>query len=248
MLCLGFVNKEQESAACTALDIHVDQDSDLYFIDDEDVRQLLADHGDSIIGQPRHTVNVNEMERILNSHAAIADANVFMDIDGQVTIKVRQRRPLVRVINSDCDSYYIDSEGRLMPLSDKYTLNVLVASGVLNEPYSRRYTLTMKEISEDTLMRKKSMLDEIFAMADYIDRDEFWKAQVQQIYVNNDGDMELVPMAGDQKIIFGDTVSMDEKFKKLFTFYQQGLNTTGWWNKYSIINLKFRDQIVCTKK
>jgi cell division protein FtsQ len=41
---------------------------------------------------------------------------------------------------------------------------------------------------------------------------------------------------------------MVEKFEKLHTFYLQGLNTTGSWNKYSVINLKFKNQIVCTKK
>ena len=85
-------------------------------------------------------------------------------------------------------------------------------------------------------------------MATYIDADPFWKSQVQQVFINDDKEMELVPMVGNQKIIFGDTTCMDEKFKKLLIFYSQGLNTTGWWNKYATINLKFKNQIVCTKK
>jgi cell division protein FtsQ len=85
-------------------------------------------------------------------------------------------------------------------------------------------------------------------MAKYINADDFWRSQIHQIYVNDNDDMEIVPLVGDQRIIFGDTTSMEEKFKKLLTFYQEGLNTTGWWNKYSTINLKFKNQIVCTKK
>ena len=38
-----------------------------------------------------------------------------------------------------------------------------------------------------------------------------------------------------------------EKFEKLKTFYEKGLNQVGW-NKYSRISLEFNNQIICTKK
>ena len=171
-----------------------------------------------------------------------------MGINGLVKVDVKQRNPIIRVINADGDSYYIDDEGKLMPLSDKYTMKVLVANGNIMEPYSRRYMYSMEDMGKDTLLNKTSMLDELYAVAKYIDTSSFWKAQVQQVYINSERDMEIVPLAGDQKIIFGDTTCMEEKFKKLLTFYQQGLNTTGWWDKYAVINLKFKNQIVCTKK
>jgi cell division protein FtsQ len=135
-----------------------------------------------------------------------------------------------------------------MPLSDKYTMKVLVANGNILEPYSKRYQNSVHDIAKDSLLKVTSKLDELYAMATFISADPFWKAQIHQIYYNNDNEMEIVPMVGDQKIIFGDTTAMEEKFNKLMTFYHEGLNTTGWWNKYSIINLKFRNQIVCTKK
>lgn len=248
MVSMGFVNKEQESMQCKTLNIKVNQDGDLYFIDRLDVAKLLKDSGDSIVGQPKSTLNIPDIERSLNSHAAISNAEVSVSINGDVEVDVKQRNPIIRILSADGDSYYLDDEGTLMPLSDKYTMKVLIANGNILEPYSKRYIYSMDKIARDSTMRKVSMLDELYAMATYIHADPFWKSQVQQIYVNSEKDMEIVPLAGDQKIIFGDTTAMDEKFKKLFTFYQQGLNTTGWWDKYSVINLKFKNQIVCTKK
>ena len=248
IVSLGFVNREQDELKCKGLDINVNQDNDLYFIDRIDIAQILKDRGDSVVGQPKSTIDVPELEKILNSHAVISNAEVSVSIDGVVKVDVKQRRPLIRIINADGESYYLDDEGKLMPLSDKYTMKVLVANGSLLEPYAGRYMYSIDAIGRDTTMRRTSMLDELYAMATYIDADPFWKSQVQQIYVNKDKDMEIVPLAGDQKIIFGDTTAMDEKFKKLMTFYQQGLNVTGWWEKYSTINLKFRNQIVCTKR
>ena len=80
----------------------------------------------------------------------------------------------------------------------------------------------------------------------YVDKNNFWKSQIQQIYINLDEEIELIPRVGRHKIIFGDVSDMDEKFKKLMIFYKKGLHYTGW-NKYKTINLKFKNQIVCTK-
>lgn len=248
IVTMGFVNKEQDALLCKSMNIHVNQDGDLYFLDNIDVAKLIEDRGDSIQNQPKHTVDVNDIEHMLNTHAAIANAEVSLSIDGILKVDVRQRRPIIRIINNDGESYYIDDEGKPMPLSDKYTAKVLIANGNISEPYITRYNYTVFDISKDSALAASSMLDELYAMSEYINKDDFWKAQVQQIFVNSDKELEIVPLAGDQKIIFGDTTNMDDKFNKLYTFYQQGLNTTGWWDKYSTINLKFKNQIVCTKK
>lgn len=248
ILSLGFVNKKQEALLCKSLDIKVNQDDDLYFLNKMDIAKLIRDRGDSIIGQPKSSVNIPEIQKALNSHADIADAKVYLTIDGRLRVEIKQRKPLIRVINANGDSYYIDDQGKLMPLSEKYTANVIVANGNILESYATSYKYSMGLAPKDSASKKNKMLHELYAMAKYINTDQFWKAQVQQIFVNGDRDMEIVPMVGNQKIIFGDTIAMDEKFKKLLTFYQQGLNTTGWWEKYSIINLKFKNQIVCTKK
>lgn len=248
LVSMGFVNKEQDSLLCKSLDIKVNQDGDLYFLNKMDIAELIHKRGDSIVNQPKATVNIVAIENALNSHENIADARVYVTIDGKVKVDVKQRRPLLRVINATDDSYYIDDEGKLMPLSDKYTIRVLIANGNVSDSYAMHYKHSVKDMVKDNKAGKNSMLDELYAMGVYIDANPFWKAQIQEIYINEDKDMELVPLAGNQKIIFGDTSAMEEKFNKLLIFYQQGLNTTGWWDKYSIINLKFKNQIVCTKK
>jgi cell division protein FtsQ len=75
-------------------------------------------------------------------------------------------------------------------------------------------------------------------------------AQVNQIYLREDGDFILIPQIGDQIIVFGQANSdseVVEKFEKLITFYKEGIQYEGW-DKYSEINLKFNGQIVCKKK
>jgi cell division protein FtsQ len=247
-VALGFVEKEQGKLRCKDPVINVTRDSATNFVDRDDIMKLLRDRGDSIIGQPMSSVNVAELEKVLNSHVAIADAEVFMAVDGEVRIEVEQRRPVLRVFNVDNESYYIDEEGELMPLSEKFTARVLVATGYVYEPYAKRYMFSIADIEADSLARANSMLDDLFALAMFIRKDPFWHAQVEQVHVNSERELELIPKVGDHRILLGDASNLGDKFRKLRVFYEQGLVPTGWWNNYSVINLKFKDQVVCTKK
>ncbi len=248
VVTLAFVSRKEASLPCKSLDIKIEQDPDNFFVQPEDIRKLIVQRGDSIVNQPVSTVNVPALEHILNSQADISKAQVYLTVDGEVKVDIRQRRPLLRIIDKYNDSYYIDDEGKFMPLSDKFTSKVLLANGFFREPYNAHYIYTIKDIEADSSLRDSTIVDDLYELAKYIDANEFWKAQITQIYVTADREIELVPRAGDQKIILGDISDLDDKFKKLLIFYKQGLNTTGWWNSYSVINLKFKNQVICTKK
>jgi cell division protein FtsQ len=248
IVALGFVDKERADLKCKEPIVSVEKDPENNFIDREDIINLLRDRGDSISGQPMSSVNVSELENVLNSHVAISKAEVYMSVDGEVSIEVKQRKPVLRVFNYDNESYYIDEEGKLMPLSEKYTARVPIANGFIVEPYASHYTHSIKEIANDSVTRSKCMLDDLYELAMFISKDEFWKAQVEQIYVNKEGELEIIPLVGDHRIVLGGSDDIEGKFRKLRIFYEEGLNTTGWWNSYSVINLKFKDQVVCTKK
>ena len=60
-------------------------------------------------------------------------------------------------------------------------------------------------------------------------------------------DIELIPRVGNHTIVFGDANQIESKFEKLIVFYNKGLSNTGW-NEYSVINLKYEGQVVCTKR
>ena len=85
----------------------------------------------------------------------------------------------------------------------------------------------------------------IYKLAQFIARDTFFNAQIEQIYLNSDNDFELIPLIGKHVIIFGDAGNMEEKFGNLLVFYKQGLAVQGW-EKYDTINLKYHNQVVAT--
>ena len=85
-------------------------------------------------------------------------------------------------------------------------------------------------------------------MAGYITKDTLLNNLIHQLSVNEEKEFEMYPSIGNHKIIFGNATDIAEKFEKLKIFYKEGLNKTDNWNKYSTVNLKYKNQVVCTKK
>jgi len=240
---LGFVNKNHEAKKCENIIVNIDYETENRFVSEDDVKADIISVNDTS-NKTLSDFDVLALEAKIKSNSAIKDAQIFKTIDGNVVVDVKQRRPIVRVFSQN-DSYYIDEKGFLMTTSNKYSSRVLVVSGLLKESYAKRYRFNYRFLADS--LQPKTMLDDVYKMAKYIDGSEFWSAQIEQVYVNKDLEMELVPKVGNHKIVFGGIEGMESKFEKLMIFYKKGLSKTGW-NEYSEINLKFKDQVVCTKK
>lgn len=244
---LAFTNKANNDTLCKEVIVSINHDEENYFVEEKDILQMAYQRGDSLKGQTLASIDVFALETIFNTHPSIQKTDVYKSIDGKLYINVKQRRPIARIINYVNESYYIDNFGKLMPMSENYTARVPVFCGRIPNSYGANYNreLANEFDNEDSLNMNFRILNSIYRVASYIDSSEFWRAQIEQVLVV-DNDFVLIPKVGDNKIIFGDAKDTRAKFEKLMIFYQEGLSKTGW-NKYSIINLKYENQVVCTK-
>ncbi len=251
---VGFTEKWQTEMPCKEMTITIQDMHDCALLEEEDMQQLIHDKFGSPVGKPMHAINISLLENIVNNNPFVSHAEVFSTIDGKLHIEVVPRNPVVRVINSFNESFYIDEEGVFMPLSEKYSAPVPVANGYLYDKEAEHRLRIMAERESNDTSFHALQIEKVFLVASYIRQHEFWNAQVQQVFVNAEGDIELVPRVGNQTIVLGDMSAgkegmkeLDEKFNKLFLFYKEGMSKQGW-DKYNVINLKYKDQVVCTKK
>jgi cell division protein FtsQ len=121
-----------------------------------------------------------------------------------------------------------------------------VANGYITEPFRIGQTLNIFEIRHDSLPRAQRTIYDVYTLARFISGDSFWKAQIEQIYVNNQFEIELIPRVGSHIIEIGTAENIEEKFENLKLLYLEGFNKIGW-NQYERINLKYKNQVVCTK-
>lgn len=245
---LGFVNAAEQSQKGRSISVNILDPEENQFLDEKDILDFLEQRNDILVGEAFSKININEIEKALNTHPAIEKANVSIDVNGDVKIDVDQRKPLVRIFTTTGESYYIDNTAKLMPLSPNYTARVLVANGNITDNYAVYHGIEIKGIESDSLLTAKASIDDIYKTAVAIESDTLLSSLIHQISVNEQKEIVLYPAIGGHSIILGSTEDLGEKLKKLLVFYKEGIGNIDCWNKYSVINLKYKNQVVCVKK
>ncbi len=253
-ITVGFTEKKQQEILCEKVTIEIKNSLNLGFVEANDILQTIHDKFGMLEGKPLHAINISLLENIINNNPFVSRAEVFSTIDGKLNIEVVPRNPIVRIMNNLNESFYIDEEGVFMPLSDKYSASVPVANGFISDKESLHKIRIVEDKEVNDTSFHPCTIEKVYMLADYIRHHEFWNAQIEQVFVSEDGDLELIPRVGNHTIVLGDLAGgqgyekeMGEKFNKLLLFYKEGLSKQGW-DKYNTINLKYKDQIVCTKK
>lgn len=230
---MSFIAVEKQTVKCSKIDIFIPGADN--FIEREEIDIILQQSYGKLEGKELSTINTHRIEEDLKANPYIAFAKVYAEMDGVIHVMVRQRQPVVRIINASGQDFYIDREGLKMPMSPNFTANVVVATGNITEGFAGKV---------DTLITP--MLNDLYKTALFIKRDTLWDAQIEQIFVNEKQDIELIPRVGNQRIILGNADSLEVKMSNLLAFYKQAMPQVGW-DTYKTINLKYVNQVVCEK-
>lgn len=182
------------------------------------------------------TLRVSDVDRQAVAAAAshvpyLTDVTATVSVSGKVVVRAAQRRPIARLFYGSRELYF-DADGAIMPVSPLDDCSVLVAGGDFAEP-----------LVPDSL---NSQTEALVRLATYLDGEKKYRQLIDQIYVERDGDMMMVPKLGNHVIELGEVDNLDSKFDNLVTFYRKGMPRAGW-NTYSRISLKFDGQVVCSK-
>ncbi|WP_336067256.1 cell division protein FtsQ/DivIB [Mesoflavibacter sp. CH_XMU1404-2] len=192
------------------------------FITQEAVSKLLIQNQQGITNVPKETLDLNGLESTLNKNPIIEFAEVYVNVEGKLTAKVKQKTPIARVLGNN--SYYIDSNGGVMPLSKNYTERVPFVTGFV----------------------KKSNLDIVYKVADYVLKDEFLKQNVIEIHQNKNNSIDLKLRQTKFVVHLGQIKQLEKKISNLKAFYIKATKDKVL-DKYSKVNLQFGNQVVCTK-
>ncbi|KGO88762.1 cell division protein FtsQ/DivIB [Flavobacterium suncheonense] len=193
------------------------------FITHETVNNLLIQNFNGASTIRKDKLDLNSLEHTLDSNKMIEKVEVYATIDGTLKALVTQKTPIARVSNEK-GSYYIDYQGEEMPLSETYTARVPLLSGEVND-------------------ENKAGLVEIFRK---IHDDDFLKKNITGVQILPTGSMIMTNRNYDYRILFGKSINADKKFNNYKAFYQHALKDT-LIGEYKLINLKFTQQVVCTK-
>ncbi|MFN5251788.1 MAG: hypothetical protein ACOVQJ_10755 [Bacteroidia bacterium] len=213
------------------LEIKIKPDTGIYFVTQQDVSDLITKSTGNPIGKNASSISIAKIEGILKKHRGIASAQAFTTLDGILRIQVVQRMPVLRVQNSYGETWFIDSTGAKIPYSGNFSADVPAANGFIHEKY------------QDSARVYSGVMKQLLKVANFIKNHPFWNQQFEQCYVDNFGDIILIPRVGKHSIVIGSPENLAEKMENLRIFYIKALKNLGW-DKYSVINLKYKNQIV----
>jgi len=233
IVLMSFINVKKQTVKCTNVVILIPGADN--FIEREEVDAILRQSQGILVGKEIEKVNLEDIESKIKANPYIAYATVYADMDGVINIKIDQRQPILRVINAGHQDFYIDKSGLKMPISPNFTANVLVANGKILEHFSGKV---------DTLITKMAI--DLYKTALHIKQDTLWESQIEQAFVNDKSDIELIPRVGNQRIILGNADSLEIKMRNLKAFYKKAMPKVGW-DAYKTINVKYVNQIICEK-
>lgn len=202
-------------------DIFVDHQSSDMYITDGAIRKMVFNVSKT---SPKiETLALYDIEKLLDSHAMIEKSEVFCTLDGILNISVKQRQPIARIYENGSFSY-MDTQGKQMPLSDSFSARVPLVIGDAEKKYWQN----------------------TYELIKFIQSDDFLSKNITEIRIKNNGEYEFNMRMTNFLVILGDLDNLELKKANLKAFYKQ-IEKSKSLNVYKIVNLKYSNQVVCTK-
>ncbi|MEO9484072.1 MAG: cell division protein FtsQ [Ekhidna sp.] len=229
---ITFAGIKNNSRKIDEVNVEILEQDGIFFTDQLEIVDLMTDKSaDYVIGVEMGDIEPKVLEERVESNPFVKDAQVYRDLKGNLQVRVEQSKPIARLFINGKNDRYIDSDGRVLPINAKHTARVPLME-------------TDFEFGWENNLNESTYGTQVFELLMYIEKNEFWKAQIAHILIKKDGEIELYPQVTKQTIEFGMPVDFDRKFSKLMTFYKEILPKKGW-NTYDRVNLKFENQIIC---
>lgn len=216
----AFTNERNNKKAPAIVEVKI-LDSDNLFVTQPMVNKLLIQNNVEVTNITKEKLVLNKLEEALNSNKMVENAQVYLSVNGKLGVEIKQRTPIVRLGgNNPC---YLDVNGKVMPLSPIFSARVPLVTG---------------NVSKDNL-------DDIYKLAMFVRNDEFLSKNVIGIHQKGN-DFELKFRIENFVIKLGKVENLEKKFNNLKAFYQKALKDNSL-NDYAIVDLQFKNQVVCAK-
>lgn len=216
---LSFSLKRFNNAKMENVSINMNQSkTPVYFIDEKDIKDLVKQYNPTRkIGD----VKIPELEKKINENPFVDSANVYMNLNGNLNVDIKQRVPVFRLSKNGKD-FYVDEKGVEFPISRNFSYPCMLVMGDVDA----------------------SEYQKLGQLVEKIDKDDFSKKYFIGIKKEKDN-YNLLTSDGNYKVEIGDLENIDFKVKGFKTFVEKYLVYQNP-NKYKKISVKYNNQIVTT--
>ena len=221
-----YFRDSSRNQVCENFEVVIRDSARTRFVLAQDIVNLVKRYDLYPVGKTFGEINTLSIRDTILTNRLVESAEVYTTPGGSIVAAIRQREPVLRVISDVKGNFYVDKDRHVMPVSSSFAIYVPIATGAIDEEYAQ---------------------NELFDFAMFLHDNPDWDAWIEQIVVQKNHQVELIPRVGDFRIIMGNLDDYPEKLAKFVRFVNEGLAIVGW-NRYTEINLKYENQVVCTRK
>ena len=219
-------NSKPAHQVCRDMELVIKDTLNAGFVTKNEVAAILQKKGIYPVGKKMDRIHTKTLEKELNKHPLINEAQCYKTPSGKLCVEVTQRVPILRIMSNNGENYYLDNKGKVMPPDAKCVAHRAIVTGNVEKSFAMK---------------------DLYKFGVFLQKNSFWNAQIEQIHVLPGKNIELVPRVGDHLFYLGKIAGFEKMLKRVKAFYERGLNQVGW-NKYSRISVEFDNQIICTKR
>lgn len=233
-LLISGIVKEQTNQ-CKAVQIDFKDEKLINMIDRKEVYASLWPGRSELypVGKNTASFDLFSLENTLVKNPWIQKADIYFDNQHILHVDIKQKNPVARLFTAEGYSYYIDDRYNLLPLKQTDHIVLPVFTNFYVNPAGMKKSDSM-------------LLGRVVSLSNFISKDPFWLAQIESVYIRPDNGFELSTQIGDHTVDLGIRSEWEPMFKKLKLLYQK-FSQEDSWSRYALINLQFRDQVVCEK-
>lgn len=220
-------NGKLRDALCSEIVIEIRNEKPYSFVSKRAVKEAIEKAGLQVVGQRIEDIQLDKIRSVIEKNPYILSARCYVSKANKLYIDIEERQPMFRVVNFD--NYFVDNRRVMLENPIAIPTYLPVVSGAVTKTFAQ---------------------NELFDFVAYIQADEFLSKLIQQIYVGQNLNIELITALGNQVIKvgrIGKDSGFEARLRRLKSFYlSKTLNHIGW-DKYTAIDLRFEKQIVCKR-
>lgn len=235
LVAMGAAMQKKKATFHKGINISINGVNNQVFVDEKAIESIVKNNG-FVTNQKQliSEVKLGIIEKALLKNPWVNNAEVFFDNNAVLQIVIFEKEPIARIFTLQGNSFYIDSFKNVLPLSSNLSARVPVFTSFP----SNKIPLS----TPDSLV-----MNDVLAIAKYIQKDSFWMAQIAQVDVLPNKAYELIPLMGSHVVALGTADSLDAKLNRLRSFYQYAF-THHEVQKYERIDVQYNGQIVAAKR
>lgn len=240
---LVLANEWQDRTTCQTVSLTLVRDSASRLVNEAEIMAALHRFIGPLKGKRLKDIPFRAIEDYLRSIPVVSSVDIYASLNGVIEIKAVQRKPVIKLFPMKGGTWYVDEFGYMFPAPKQHADRSLPVSGYLKGDFDRLHAFKIKE---DTSKNYRT-LRELYEFALYIDNHRVLSSLISQVFINSQGEMELVPLTGDHIVILGNLDDYEYRLDNLLLFYSKTAGKINY-SKYNTINLKYRNQIILTHK